>query len=206
MHFRRASKPVGGHFLHYYGPVDVIRGIDLQTFSMASPTAASKLTQPQQISPNSKNPRRRSGSESVDATAPTGDPNSKFVDFRFDDEEFQVRKRLPPRFPVRKNDVYVTRRTNFKAQLARCEKLLDSGFDAVYIHGLGAAVNRAINLALQLKRRGVGSLDLAINTSTVEVTDDLEPLLDDIESQTRVRNCSAVHIKIFRADVPVTDY
>jgi len=130
----------------------------------------------------------------------------KPADFRMDDEEFQVRKRLPPRFPVRKNDVYITRRTNFKAQLARCEKLLDSGFDAIYIHGLGAAVNRAINLGLQLKRRGLGSLDVAVNTSTVEVTDDLEPLLDDLESQSRVRNCSAVHIKVFRSDHPVTDY
>jgi len=155
-------------------------------------------------------PRHRSGSESVDFSHPNSTKidaaaaNSKFVEM--DDEEYQIQKRLPPRFPVRKNDVYVTRRTNFKAQIARCQKLLDNGYDAIYIHGLGAAVNRAINLSLQLKRRGLGSLDLAINTSTVEVTDDLEPLLDDLESQVRVRNCSAVHIKIFRPDLPVTDY
>lgn len=172
---------------------------------MASPTSVPTPSHPQQISPNPKTQRRRTGSEATDTSI--GAPKTPdTTDFRMDDEEYQIRKRLPPRFPSRKNDVYITRRTNFKAQLARCEKLLDSGFDSVYIHGLGAAVNRAINLALQLKRRGLGSLDMAVNTSTVGVTDDLEPLLDDMESQTRVRNCSAIHIKIFRADSPVTDY
>jgi len=175
---------------------------------MASPTPVSSFSVPQQISPSSKASRFRNSSDSADVakSSSTHEPAAKIDEFRLDDEEYQIRKRLPARFPKRKNDVYVTRRTNFKAQLARCQKLLDSGYDFVCIHGLGAAVNRAINLSLQLKRRGLGSLDLAMNTSTVEVTDDLEPLLDDLESQTRVRNCSAVHIKIFRPDLPVSDY
>jgi len=34
----------------------------------------------------------------------------------------------------------------------RCRKLLESGrYDAIYVHGLGAAVDRAVNIALQLK-------------------------------------------------------
>jgi len=206
----RTSEPLGGSFVHYYGIVGVIRSINQldNAFQMASPTSSSNVSHPQQISPNSKTPRRRTGSEPMETASSNTvtDQVSKIVDFRMDDEEFQVRKRLPPRLPVRKNDVYITRRTNFKAQLSRCEKLLDSGFDTINIHGLGAAVNRAINLALQLKRRGLGSLDLAINTSTVEVTDDLEPLLDDLESQSRVRNCSAIHIKLFRSDHPVLDF
>jgi len=133
-----------------------------------------------------------------------------------DKEEYEIRKRLPPRYPVSKNDLYITRRTNFKAQLSKCQKLLESGgFDEIYVHGLGSAVNRAINLGLQVKRRGLGSLDLAVNTSTVEVTDELEPLLmeDDAAAAaasetplTRIRNCSAVHIKIFRCESAVQDY
>jgi len=177
---------------------------------MASPPSNSNFAHIQQTPPNSKNPRRRTGSETVDSSSipnvNVAEPNAKLVDLHMHDDEYEIRKRLPPRFPVRKNDVYVTRRTNFKAQIARCQKLLDGGFDTIYIHGLGAAVNRAINLSLQLKRRGLGSLDSAINTSTVEVTDDLEPLLDEMEAQTRVRNCSAVHIKIFRPDLPILDY
>ena len=37
----------------------------------------------------------------------------------FDKEEFSIRKRLPPHLPKRNNDVYVTNKTAFKAQLDR---------------------------------------------------------------------------------------
>ena len=115
-----------------------------------------------------------------------------------DKEEYIVRKKLPKRLPKRKNDVYVTRRTDFKAQLARCQKMLDSDCHVIYIHGLGAATNRAVNLALQLKERSLGTIDVAVNTSTVELVDDLEPQVDHLEPQTQIRNNSAIHIKVFR--------
>jgi len=115
-----------------------------------------------------------------------------------DPEEYTLRKRLPRRFPRRKNDVYVSRKTDFKAQHARCMKLFESGFNEIYIHGLGAAVNRAINLSLQIKKSGLGTIDLAVNTSTVELTDDYEPETDNLEHETRTRYNSAVHIWLFR--------
>jgi ribonuclease P/MRP protein subunit RPP20 len=115
-----------------------------------------------------------------------------------DQEEYTLRKRLPRKFPKRKTDVYVNRKTDFKAQIARCMKLLESGNNEIYIHGLGAAVNRAINLALQIKKTGLGTIDLAANTSTVELTDDFEPEKDDLEPETRSRNNSAIHIRVFR--------
>ena len=34
---------------------------------------------------------------------------------------------------------------------------------AVWIHGLGAAINRAINLALQLKHRGMGTVEVGVS-------------------------------------------
>ena len=37
----------------------------------------------------------------------------------FDPEEYLLRKRLPPKFPKRLNDVYITKKTNFKAQLTK---------------------------------------------------------------------------------------
>jgi len=37
----------------------------------------------------------------------------------FDPEEFVLRKRLPRKFPKRLNDVYITKKTNFTAQIAR---------------------------------------------------------------------------------------
>jgi len=39
--------------------------------------------------------------------------------WKFDTEEYVLRKRLPRRLPKRPNDVYVSRKTDFRAQLAR---------------------------------------------------------------------------------------
>lgn len=40
----------------------------------------------------------------------------------------------------------------------------------------------------------------------LEVTDELWPLVDDLDVQMRIRNLSAVHIRVFRPAVPVEDY
>jgi Rpp20 subunit of nuclear RNase MRP and P len=85
----------------------------------------------------------------------------------------------------------------------RCRKLLESGkYEAIYLHGLGKAVDRAINIALQLKvTSGSAALckptvSLSANTSTVDLIDDLEPADDDHEPATRTRKSSAIHIKV----------
>ncbi|XP_062601365.1 ribonuclease P protein subunit p20-like [Saccostrea cucullata] len=114
-----------------------------------------------------------------------------------DKEEYELRKRLPRKLPKRKTDVYVTRKTNFNCQLERSQKILDSE-NEVYVHGLGAAINRAINLALQLQSKGQGSVEMSAHTSTVELVDDLEPQTDDLEAETQSRNNSAIHIKLFK--------
>ena len=54
----------------------------------------------------------------------------------YDKEEYLLRKQLPPRYPSRPNDVYINSKTNFKAQLARCFKVLENE-NCVQIHGLG---------------------------------------------------------------------
>ncbi|TRY85276.1 hypothetical protein DNTS_013228 [Danionella cerebrum] len=115
-----------------------------------------------------------------------------------DPVEYVLRKRLPRKLPKRRNDVYVNMKTDFKAQLARCQKLLDAHRE-ICIHGLGLAINRAINIALQLQATSQGALELAANTSTVELIDDLEPEDPDEagEPLTRTRNNSAIHIKVF---------
>ncbi|KAK2708014.1 ribonuclease P protein subunit p20-like [Artemia franciscana] len=114
----------------------------------------------------------------------------------FDPEEFSLRKRLPPKLPKRNNDIYVNNKTDFKAQLARCRKLLEDKETTIYIHGLGAALPRAINLALTLKDEFHGILEVSPTTSTVELLDDLEPLQDHLEPMTQPRKSSAVHIKL----------
>ncbi|XP_011369918.1 ribonuclease P protein subunit p20 isoform X1 [Pteropus medius] len=126
------------------------------------------------------------------------------VEPELDPVEYTLRKRLPHRLPRRPNDIYVNMKTDFKAQLARCQKLLDGGARGqnlcteIYIHGLGLAINRAINIALQLQAGSFGSLQVAANTSTVELIDELEPETDTREPLTRTRNNSAIHIRVFR--------
>lgn len=136
-----------------------------------------------------------------------------------DPEEYSLRKRLPPSLPKRNSDVYVTNKTHFKAQLNRCERIIDEGIIAgdtvaclkekasekpvlLYLHSLGAAIPRALNLALQLQRRYGSRIHLDTTTSTVELTDDFEPIVfENLNSDanaplTRTRYNSAVHIKI----------
>lgn len=131
--------------------------------------------------------------------------NSRFLHFRssknfkelIDKEEYDLRKRLPRKLPKRKTDVYITRKTDFASQLERAQKLLDSE-NEVYVHGLGAAINRAINLALQIQTESQGLVEIAAHTSTVELVDDLEPQTDDLEPETQSRNNSAIHIKVYK--------
>ncbi len=54
----------------------------------------------------------------------------------------------------------------------RCQELLDSG-ETVFVHGLGAAVSRAVNIALAVKKNNCGSVDLDVRTATVNLVDDI---------------------------------
>nr|XP_056719780.1 ribonuclease P protein subunit p20 [Euleptes europaea] len=114
--------------------------------------------------------------------------------------EFALRRRLPRRLPRRRSDIYVNMKTDFKAQLSRCQKLLGPGGSCseICIHGLGLAISRAINIALQLEATGGGALQLAANTSTVELADVAEPEGDGEEPLARTRNNSAIHIRVCR--------
>ncbi|KAI3376567.1 hypothetical protein L3Q82_017016 [Scortum barcoo] len=145
---------------------------------------------------------RNPGMSSVPQTAPVpADSTSPAVEM--DPVEYTLRKRLPRKLPKRRNDVYVNMKTDFRAQLARCQKLLEGGgHREICVHGLGLAINRAINIALQLQASSQGVLQLAANTSTVELVDDLEPEDPDEagEPMTRTRNNSAIHIKVFYPD------
>lgn len=114
-----------------------------------------------------------------------------------DSEEYKIVKRLPRRFPKRPNDIYITTKTDFNAQFKRCEHLLieNVDFTEIYLHAMGGAINRAVSLALQLQIK----LECQLNTltSTIELEDDLIPLLDDLNLSYQYRNVSAVHIKLF---------
>lgn len=52
----------------------------------------------------------------------------------------------------------------------------------IVIHGLGAAINRAIKLALILETRCLGAVTLSPNTSTQTLIDEFLPLKDVIQN------------------------
>ncbi|XP_046817967.1 ribonuclease P protein subunit p20 [Vespa crabro] len=113
---------------------------------------------------------------------------------------YTLRKRQPKLIRQVNRDIYVTNKTDFKAQISKCEKLLNIGVSEIIIHGLGAAIDRACNLALQLKEIHHNSLDLDIKTSTAELIDDFEPLNDDYDYKVKMRRNSAIHIRVFRKE------
>ncbi|TPX70589.1 hypothetical protein SpCBS45565_g01658 [Spizellomyces sp. 'palustris'] len=108
-------------------------------------------------------------------------------------------KRAPPRPPTLANDIYVSRKSQFVALSKRAQKLLDSSdFTFLTIHGLGAAINRAIELALYLREKNPDRITWTITTSSVILVDDIEP--EDVEADvyTEPRQNSAIHIRVVK--------
>lgn len=111
-------------------------------------------------------------------------------------EDYRIQKRLPPTFPRRKNDVFVNQKSPFIAQFNKCKSLLSNGEKEICIHGLGASVNTAVNLALQIKSYFLDTVELDTNTSTVTLVDDFIPTTDKRKYHTEYRKNSAIHIKV----------
>jgi ribonuclease P/MRP protein subunit RPP20 len=112
-----------------------------------------------------------------------------------DPEEYALFKRLNTKqFSKRPNDIYVTRKTHFKAQLERCMKLISSNGNHrdIHIFGMGLALQRTINLALQFQMKT--NCQLQTKIASVEVTDHLMPLLDDLEPKSDTRWVSSIEI------------
>lgn len=117
---------------------------------------------------------------------------------RYPNKNYAIKKRLPLRPIDGDNVVFITKKTNFKAQLDKCCDLLTRGEKEIILHGLGAAIQRCCNLALQLEILFSGTCQIEVNTGTVDVIDDLEPLTEDLDFDSQVRCTSSIHIRIFR--------
>jgi len=107
---------------------------------------------------------------------------------------------MPPRLPRRNIDVYITPKTQFKAQLSRCSQLLTSGEPEILIHALGNAIPRALNLVNVLQKH-FPLLCVDPRTTTLELTDNFEPhtSLDNADCEAgATRFNSAIHIRLSR--------
>ena len=122
-------------------------------------------------------------------SAPASVPKDKIW---YDPEEYAIRKRLPPSLPRRNIDIYISNKTAFKAQLERCRQFIEKGESEFYLHSLGSAIPRALNLALQIQKDNINCVSLDTVTSTLELTDDFESTAN-LDNH---RHNSAVHIKI----------
>ncbi|XP_020803387.1 ribonuclease P protein subunit p20 [Drosophila serrata] len=109
----------------------------------------------------------------------------------------RVVRKQPPRPTSDRHNIYITSKTDFKAQQRRCEELLNSGAKEIFLHCMGFSITRGLNLALRLIHNSDGALSYAINTSTIQLVDELHPLCDAEDVTFRQRNNSALHIKIF---------
>jgi hypothetical protein len=85
-------------------------------------------------------------------SAPTNEPTSAQLDkniLRRDNEEYKIVKKLPKRFPTRFNDIYITNKTDFKAQIEKIDHILLNEIVktkneqvGVILHAMGSAINR----------------------------------------------------------------
>lgn len=87
------------------------------------------------------------------------------------------KKRAPPKNFTRKNDIYVTNKTDFRATLKKCEKILNSEEGEVFLHCIGAAINRGINLSLKLSEEY--NFKFEANTSTINLIGEYNSIFED---------------------------
>ena len=128
-----------------------------------------------------------------------GSSEHKLSKLEYDPSEYQLVKHLPRQCARGAGEVYITLKTSFKAQLERCKKLLEApGCRAITLHGMGAATNRAVNLALTLLQAEYADLlELSTTTGSMEMTTELEPLRDDLDPISQSRFISVINIKLF---------
>ncbi|GAV04418.1 hypothetical protein RvY_14697 [Ramazzottius varieornatus] len=127
-----------------------------------------------------------------------GPSEHKLPKLEYDPSEYQLVKHLPRQCPRGPGEVYITLKTSFKAQLERCKKLLEApGCKSISLHGMGAATNRAVNLALTLQAEYAGLLEISTTTGSTEITNELEPLRDDLDPISQSRFISVINLKLF---------
>ncbi|KAG0206078.1 ribonucleases P/MRP protein subunit pop7 [Mortierella sp. GBA30] len=87
--------------------------------------------------------------------------------------------------------------SSYKGQLTRAKKLLvEDGHTFIMLHAMGAAIERAIGLAMGISAACSGQVRCQTETATVNLVDDLIPVDTEKDLETNTRQNSAVHIRI----------
>ncbi|KAI8898273.1 hypothetical protein BC833DRAFT_590430 [Globomyces pollinis-pini] len=106
-------------------------------------------------------------------------------------------KRAPIRPATIESDIYVSRKTIIPTQLKRVETLFKKNHKYLTVHGLGFAIQKAVQLSLAIKAK-YPNVELDVQTSTVTLIDDITPVDLDEDDEVDTRNNSSIHIKITR--------
>ncbi|KAF9390823.1 ribonucleases P/MRP protein subunit pop7 [Podila verticillata] len=134
-------------------------------------------------------PSKRDTEEHVDK------PESKRS--RISKDQATLRKRAPVRPQTQPTDIYVTSNSNYKGQLIRAKKLLvEDGEPFIILHAMGAAIERAIRLAMGISNSCSGQVRCHTETATVDLVDDVIPVDTELDLDINTRQNSAVHIRI----------
>ena len=99
------------------------------------------------------------------------------------------------------NEIYLDNKQPFNQQLERAWRILQEGsLDHILIHGIGPAMQKVINLALQIKLRGNGIYEVSAATKTIYLHDDLTTIDDSDFSvaTSQTRKNSSICVKVFR--------
>jgi hypothetical protein len=122
-----------------------------------------------------------------------------------DMSQYRVLKRVPHHAAPQRNHVFVSRRSRPMAQLAYVKALLlhpdaRKRVDSVVIFGLGAAMQRAVELALRVAEAAPATspIDVVATTGTTPLHDDYEPLAEGLPAFTRTRFNSFLRIELRR--------
>ncbi|KAJ8963805.1 hypothetical protein NQ317_008853 [Molorchus minor] len=110
------------------------------------------------------------------------------------------RKRQPQKPERGANVLYISTKTNIKAQLERCNKLINDNENEIIIYCLGAAVQRGTLLALQICEQQI-AFNIHTNTLSTELIDDLEPAVDEADYEIQKRFNSALRIRVFSSNL-----
>ncbi|KAF9099153.1 ribonucleases P/MRP protein subunit pop7 [Mortierella sp. AD031] len=116
---------------------------------------------------------------------------------RISKDEATLRKRTPLRPQTLPTDIYVTATSSYKGQLTRAKKLLvEDGRPFIVLHAMGAAIERAIGLAMGISTACSGQVRCHTETMTVDLIDDVIPVDTEKDFDTNTRQNSAVNIRI----------
>ncbi|KAM9995649.1 hypothetical protein ACTFIY_001829 [Dictyostelium cf. discoideum] len=113
-----------------------------------------------------------------------------------DPTKYVYMRRVVQRSYAKKNEIYLSNNGKFLYYVKRAKNLLFNQREKeIIIHGLGAAISLAVELSLYLQK-DIEGLTLSTTTSSEEIIDQYDPLVNDLEPVLKIRHASAIHIKI----------